>query len=196
MASTPDDGRVTITDIRVLAALAHPVRLSILQLLMGSGERTATECAEVVDATPSSCSYHLRHLETFGLVERSAAAKGVDGRTRRWTASSAGFHFGGSAKDRTPAETAAGQALATTGLEENLRLALHYLSHSDSLDHRLQDAAMFSSYTLMLSVEELENLGRELDALIRPFLSAGRVDAPRDAVTVRMAIDAFARTDL
>src|SRR5450432_562616 len=85
-----------ITDVRVLAALAHPHRLAILHLLLTVGDVTATQCAEVVDASPSSCSYHLRHLERFGLVERVGTDPDdeVDGRTRRWRSVATGFDFG------------------------------------------------------------------------------------------------------
>ncbi len=82
MASTermPNTERMKVTDVTVLAALAHPVRTSILHLLLTVGEQTATQCSDVVDATPSACSYHLRHLERFGLVERVDQ----DGRARR-----------------------------------------------------------------------------------------------------------------
>ena len=40
---------------------------------MALGAQTASECAAVVGASPSNCSYHLRELERFGLVERVAA---------------------------------------------------------------------------------------------------------------------------
>src|SRR4051794_7582771 len=107
-----DAPRRTITDVRVLAALAHPVRLALLHYLLAAGPRTATECAQVVDASPSACSYHLRHLERFGLVERDEPAPGedVDGRTRRWRPVATGFSFGGTPSTNTPETQAARQA--------------------------------------------------------------------------------------
>ena len=63
-----DSSRMKVTDVRVLAALAHPTRLAILHLLMTVGDSTATGCAAVVGESPSACSYHLRHLERFGLT--------------------------------------------------------------------------------------------------------------------------------
>ena len=74
--------RQTITDVRVLAALAHPVRWRILGHLLELGPSTATECAGSAGVSPSACSYHLRHLERFGLVERANDAPGrARGRT-------------------------------------------------------------------------------------------------------------------
>ena len=48
-----DDARMKITDVRVLAALAHPTRLAILHLLLTVGDSTATGCAAVVGESPS-----------------------------------------------------------------------------------------------------------------------------------------------
>ena len=91
-----DNERMTITDVRVLAALSHPARLAILHLLLTVRDATATQCSAVVGESPSSCSYHLRHLEKFGLVERveSDPDDEVDGRTRRWRSVATGFDFG------------------------------------------------------------------------------------------------------
>src|SRR3954467_2895209 len=65
---------------RALRALAHPARLDILERLNSDGPATATECAEVVGLSPSACSYHLRALARWGLVE---AADSTDRRERR-----------------------------------------------------------------------------------------------------------------
>src|SRR6187402_1065601 len=138
MASTE---RMKVTDVTVLAALAHPVRTSILHLLLTVGEQTATQCSEVVDATPAACSYHLRHLERFGLVERvdQEDRADADGRTRVWRAAAAGFDFGEPAG--SPEFVAASSALISVALDENLRLARHYLSHLDRLTDEWHRAA-------------------------------------------------------
>src|SRR6188472_2032174 len=93
------EARRTVTDVRVLAALSHPVRVRLLNHLVEVGPSTATECAGVAGVSPSACSYHLRHLARFGLVERferpdaaaEAHADDVDGRERRWRAVATGL---------------------------------------------------------------------------------------------------------
>ena len=189
--------RMKITDVRVLSALAHPVRIAILHLLLSVGERTATQCADVVDATPSACSYHLRHLERFGLVERvdgDAARGAADGRTRGWRAVASGFDFG--EPTGSPELVAASAALTSVGLDENHRLARHYLSNVASLPEEWQTAASFSTYALMVSPSELAAVTAAIDAIVRPLRAAVRTDAPDDARAVRVSLDAFARTDL
>ena len=188
--------RVKIDDVRVLAALAHPVRLAILHLLLSVGERTATQCAAVVDASPSACSYHLRHLERFGLVERAGAddAGAFDGRTRRWRAVASGFDFG--EPTGAPELVAASVALTSVGLDENHRLARHYLANVQSLPDVWQTAASFSTYALLVSPDELVAVTAAIDAIVRPLRAAVRTDAPSDARVVRVSVDAFARTDI
>jgi DNA-binding transcriptional ArsR family regulator len=84
-------GDLEITDPKTMRALAHPVRLAILERLQRHGPATATQLAPDVGATPSVTSWHLRHLAGFGLVRD--AKSGPDRRQRRWEAVARGFRF-------------------------------------------------------------------------------------------------------
>src|SRR3954465_2595175 len=70
-----------LSDPRELQALAHPVRMAIIEQLSISGPLTATELADRLDETPANCSWHLRKLAKFGFVEE---AEGGTGRQRPW----------------------------------------------------------------------------------------------------------------
>ena len=83
-------GDVVIRDPRALRALAHPVRLEILERLGLDGPATATVIGEAVGISPSAASYHLRALARFGLV---VDAGGGTGRNRPWQAAGTGFMF-------------------------------------------------------------------------------------------------------
>ncbi|HEY0518856.1 MAG TPA: helix-turn-helix domain-containing protein [Ilumatobacteraceae bacterium] len=191
------DDRVKIRDVRVLAALSHPIRLAVLHLLLTLGEVTATQCSDVVDATPSACSYHLRHLERFGLVERADVdAENTDGRTRRWRSVASVFDFGEPRSNESPELLAASVALISTGLAENLRLAQHYLAHLDDVTGPWQDVATFSTYALTANARELEEAIAAIDAIVRPLRGAARKHPPADALPVRLSLEAFPRTDL
>lgn len=85
-------GDMEITDPKAMRALAHPVRLAILERLQRHGPATATQLSPHVGATPSVASWHLRHLAGFGLV-RDAVEGGADRRERRWEAVARGFRF-------------------------------------------------------------------------------------------------------
>jgi DNA-binding transcriptional ArsR family regulator len=193
----PDTGRRVVTDVAALRALAHPERSAILKLLMSGRSRTATECAAVVGASPSACSYHLRELERFGFVERDDAAEGpVDRRTRRWRAAAVGFSLGPARQsDASPAERAVHAAVMGADLVENDRLAREFVARIDDLPAPWQDAATFATYELVLTPDELEGLGRAIDELLRPH-RAGVKDGDESASrTVHIVFHAIPRMD-
>ena len=64
-----------------MRALAHPVRVALLELLTRDGPMTATEAGEALGESPANTSFHLRTLAKFGFVEE---APGGTGRQRPW----------------------------------------------------------------------------------------------------------------
>ena len=77
----------TTDAITSLSALAHPQRLAIFRLLVRRGPSglPAGEIAEVVGATPTAASFHLKELDRAGLLTSTR-----DGRFIRYAA-----HFDG-----------------------------------------------------------------------------------------------------
>ena len=186
----PEDRR-EITDVRRLAALAHPLRVALLSHLMAFGPRTASECAEAIDASPSNCSWHLRQLEKTGFVERAGQA--TDGRQRPWRVAATGFRL--VPAEDTPAMWSAVQALASVQLDEELRLARAYLRHEDELPEPWRHSAEFNTYGLLVTADEVHDLAERLDALIRPYLAPTRDDAPEGARPVHLMLAAYLRPD-
>lgn len=60
--------RQAISDPTSVRALAHPLRLQLLDLLGMESELTATQCAERTGESVASCSFHLRMLAKYGYV--------------------------------------------------------------------------------------------------------------------------------
>jgi len=86
-----------VDDAPTLRALAHPIRLALLEALSRREPLDATEAAEMIGETPSACSFHFRMLAKYGLVED---AGGGTGRRRPWRrASPAGFSFPAASDD-------------------------------------------------------------------------------------------------
>ncbi len=83
--------RRRVTDSDALKALAHPVRLALLETLVTEGPMTATQAAGRVGSSPSNCSWHLRKLAEHGFVRE---ARGHTGRNRPWQAVSQGLDWG------------------------------------------------------------------------------------------------------
>ncbi|MCD0445372.1 helix-turn-helix domain-containing protein [Glycomyces sp. A-F 0318] len=84
--TTPEDPsaglpRRELREATVLRALAHPVRLHLLEELGALDRATATELAERLGESPANCSWHLRQLAKHGFIEE---AGGGAGRQRPW----------------------------------------------------------------------------------------------------------------
>ena len=79
-----------ITDPKAMRAMAHPIRLALLEALTDAGTLTATEAGELVGESPANASFHLRQLAKYGFVEE---AEGGTGRKRPWKLVHLGMSF-------------------------------------------------------------------------------------------------------
>lgn len=70
-----------LTDAKAMRALAHPVRLSLIDLLGYHEVLTATEASELIGESPSNCAFHLRTLAKYGFLREAA---GSNRRERPW----------------------------------------------------------------------------------------------------------------
>lgn len=188
MADLPP--RRKVRDAELMNALAHPLRAALLRYLMAVGPRTASECADAVGSTASNCSWHLRQLAKFGLVEPAA---GDDGRQRPWRAAVVGLDLGDFAED--PATRTAQLAVFGTALGEEHKLTQRFLERAEDLDPEWRRAAAVNSYSLTLTAAELAELVDKLDALLRPYASTIRTDAPPGARPVYAGFRAFPRLE-
>lgn len=83
-------------DPAALRALAHPLRIRILDLLSSQGPLTASKLGEIVSESSGSTSYHLRQLAKHGLV-RDVEGKGT-ARERWWERTPGGFSISSAGK--------------------------------------------------------------------------------------------------
>lgn len=188
MAELPP--RKRIEDAELLRALSHPLRSALLHHLTAVGPRTASECADAVGSTASNCSWHLRQLAQYGLVER---AEGEDGRERPWRARQVGLELGELADD--PAQRAAQLGVVGASLSHEQELTQRYLDSLDGLDPAWRAASGLSTYAVRVTPAELTRLVEAIDALVRPYVGAIRTDAPADARSVHVGVRAFPRIE-
>ena len=187
----PTPNRQRVTDIDALRTLAHPIRYRILGHLMAVGPQTASECAEVVGETPSNCSYHLRELARFGLVER-VDGDGGDARERPWRPMATGWSFGlVDEANADPVARAANLRLQHAGIDEEARIAHVALDALESLDAPWHEASIGQTFGLRVTADELAMLGAAIDAVLRPYIALTREDAPPDAQPVHVSLTAF-----
>ena len=188
MAEVPPRRR--IRDAELMRALAHPLRFALLNHLMAVGPRTASECADTLASTASNCSWHLRHLAEFGLVER---VEGADRRQRPWRACQVGLDIGGF--DDDPALRSAQDALLAANLAEDAALTQRFLDRSAELAPDWLQASAFTTYELTCGPDELRVLVEQIDALVRPYLGAARAEVPENADVVHVGLRAFRHLD-
>ncbi len=187
----PTPNRRRVTDIDALRTLAHPIRYQILGHLMAVGPQTASQCAEVVGETPSNCSYHLRELARFGLVER-VDGDGGDARERPWRSTATGWMFGAADVAREdPVARAASRRLQHAGIDEEARIAHDAIEAIETLDEPWREASIGQTFGLRVTADELAELGTAIDALLRPYIGLTRDDAPDDARPVHVSLTAF-----
>ena len=178
--------RRKIAEPEALEALAHPVRLELINHLMSAGPATASACARAVGDTPSNCSYHLRVLAQVGLVGEVASA---DGRERPWEALITGFDTASdtSGAPMTPQES----RLLAVSLQRDQQLVRDYMAHRESEPARWRQADFYGTYTLALTPAELTDLSARLDAVIRPYIAATREPRLSDSELVHLSLHAF-----
>jgi predicted ArsR family transcriptional regulator len=145
-----------------MRALAHPVRIALIEELGIGGPMTATEVGERIGESPTTCSFHLRQLAKYGFVEEAGGGKG---RARPWRMTSIGMSWG-SAHDDPDAEIAA-SALTRLFRERQLDRYRTWLQTKATYPRRWREAAGDSEWAAYLTVEELEQLNEELVTLLR-----------------------------
>jgi DNA-binding transcriptional ArsR family regulator len=159
------EGARELTDPRTMRALAHPVRLALLEALTHHGALTATEAAEHVGESPSNCSFHLRQLAKYGFVEE---APGGAGRRRPWRAVTVGTRFTDVHED-TETALAAG-ALNRVIVERLIARARAGTEARHLLPDEWRAVTGTSDMTLYVTPEEM----KELDARLLEHLWAFR----------------------
>ena len=177
--------RLRISDPHALRALAHPLRLALLDRLMSFGEQTAAQCAAAVGSTASNCSYHLRALARVGLVARGESS---DGRERPWHATATGLEFGPA---DSPAAAAAARALEELERATDEELARRARDRHGSLPPDWRAAETEHAYGLRLTAAELARLVADIDALVRPYIGLTRGRGPDGAEVAHLRLQAF-----
>jgi Helix-turn-helix domain len=149
-----------LRDPRALRAVAHPFRLTLLDLIEQRGTVTSAEASAATGESTGSCSFHLRQLAKYGFLE---PAQGRDGRERRWTRATAGERIPGELDDESQR---AGTELAKLLVARFATAAEAWLERRDELPQEWQDAALFNQELLYLTPAELRDLAA---AVLRLF---------------------------
>ncbi|MEU7607930.1 helix-turn-helix domain-containing protein [Micromonospora sp. NPDC049204] len=182
MSLTNPYGDFEITEPQALRALAHPVRLAILEHLQRHGPATATGLSPHVGATPSVVSWHLRHLATFGLVTDWDGA--TSKRERWWQAVARGFRF--TVPDSVEGQSASHQ-LRGEMFARNADAPQQWLLREEArLDPEWRALAGIADTRFVATADELRQLEESIEELIAPYVRRKEESAPDGARIVRM----------
>lgn len=172
-----------IRDPRALRAIAHPLRLRLLEEL-AQGPATATELAERVAESPANCSWHLRQLARYGYVEEAGAGPG---RRRPWRIVAEVRRLG--SDDETDAEAIdAGDEVGSMLAANEFDAMRRWYAHRRREPARWRRAGFYNQGVAWLTSEELSEMEAEImEIMVRHLNRAADPDRrPTGARLVRL----------
>jgi predicted ArsR family transcriptional regulator len=171
-----------IDDPRALRALAHPLRLDLIELLAVEGPATAATCARELGTSQASCSFHLRQLAKYGVVE--VAPAGSDRRERPWRLTDIEQRWSADDAD------AAGGRLNRVLVRREADRILDWAAARAEEPAGWRSAAFFGGATVRLTADELHRLRAGLRSLLDPYVErlGDRTAEPSDARDVRILL--------
>jgi DNA-binding transcriptional ArsR family regulator len=180
-ASSPRKRQV-ITDARAMRALAHPLRVALLEAMRRDGEITATRAAELLGESPGNMSWHLQTLAKYGFVEEAGPGRG---RSRPWRLTSDSQRFDTGMSD--PETATAGEALERTFIERINEQLREWWSRRLTYPRKWRRAAFVTNTVAYVTPGELSAIMDELTAIYDRY--ADRDDPqrrPAGALPVRL----------
>jgi DNA-binding transcriptional ArsR family regulator len=163
-AASPTKPSREITDPKAMRALAHPVRLAILDAMRNEGELTATRAAELLNQSPGNMSWHLQTLAKYGFI---VEAEGVKGRSRPWKISPVRNEF--NATESVPGSVDAIEHLAITVLERGVEQLQQWWRQHKDFGEGWFDASFVKDDTSFLTSAELAEISEQMERLMSRY---------------------------
>jgi hypothetical protein len=145
-----------VTDPRAMRALAHPLRLDLIEALTVLGPATAAACARHLGSTQALCSFHLRQLAKYGFVEQGPDSG--DRRERPWRLTD--IEQSWDTDDH----------LDRVFLQREADKMLRWVDQSKAEPDEWRDAAFAGGATLPVTPEELTEIAKQLRKVLDPYI--------------------------
>jgi DNA-binding transcriptional ArsR family regulator len=190
-SSTQHPGRDTQLNTDAMRALAHPLRVRILDELSMYGPLTASGLAERLGESSGATSYHLRQLEKHGLVREEVTKRNA---RERWWERPPGAISISTPLDAAPgsAERLAAQLVGQEfmrGREENLQA---FLNEAENVFGReWLDISTADTVNLRLTPDQLHALVLEVDEVFAKYIAAYKTTPTPGARPVQIHLNAF-----
>jgi DNA-binding transcriptional ArsR family regulator len=177
-----------------LKALAHPLRVQLLERLATYGPATASALAERLGESSGATSYHLRQLEKSGFV-REDTTRGT-GRERWWERTPGGLSIDLADLPVDSPDRAAAELVTNEWARAQRRLLDDFQSRGERvLPAEWLDASELSSINLQLTADQTAELGTELAAVAERFRERYRGQRGDDVRAVALQLNLFAVVD-
>lgn len=175
-----------IKDARTLAAMAHPLRRRLMDLLRVDGPATPSALARGTDEAVANISHHLRVLAEAGLVAE-APELARNRKERWWRVVNRSLVWQPADFLGDAAAIAVVDEVLAIGLRRQVELVTASLADPRARQGRWRDSAFSSDNWLRLTPAELIGLRQELQAVIDRYRglaqepAAGAEDEPAAA---------------
>lgn len=151
-----------LTDPHAIRAYTHRTRMALVGLLRTEGPLTATRAAELTGESVASCSYHLRMLAKYGVVEEVPGP----GRQKPWRATA---QFTDIPRELDSTAAAAATELRAFLAGQYFEGVVRAQRTAGRLSPEWRNAEWFGDELLYLTPAELNALNAAIDKLVQPF---------------------------
>jgi DNA-binding transcriptional ArsR family regulator len=161
------DGRTEASrpiDARMLRALAHPLRMRMLELLQADGPATATGLGKRVGESSGTTSWHLRLLAEAGLVEEDSERGNK--RERWWRSAQEATRMRAADFIDDPDLAAPLDIFLRSVIEHRYQTESRFVSELPRWIEQWYDKAVFNDARLSLTPEEAAAMSAEVDEVI------------------------------
>ncbi|GAA4594591.1 helix-turn-helix domain-containing protein [Planotetraspora phitsanulokensis] len=181
----PDRPIREIRDSKVLAAMSHPLRRRLLDVLRVDGPSTASVLADRTGQAVGNISHHLKVLAASELVEE-VPELARDRRERWWRVAPARTDWSPSDFPDDPVAEAAESLV----LERQTAMARQWFAERDGYPEPWRRAAFTSDHWARLSVAELAELEERILDLLASLADREIPDDGQERMTVFLTVRA------
>lgn len=172
----PRSARGRVLRAEELKALAHPLRVQLLELLADEGPATASSLGRTVGQTSGTTSYHLRRLAEVGLVEE--VPEMGTGRDRFWRRGT-GWTIDADLWDGADTRGAA-RLVIDEVLQANIERLQTWHRDAHQWPSAWREASMDATSRLTLNTEQARELGERILEVIDDYRPGDPRAEPED----------------
>jgi hypothetical protein len=158
------DDPLRIEDASAMRALAHPLKWTLMDVLLTEGTATSTRCAQLTGESQATCSFHLRQLARYGLVEE---APSTSKKERPWRLATVEQSWSRVQPDHERAEAV--RELERVFVQHEFATLMRWVRTAPAYGDEWQRASMRAGAIAWLTADELADLRDQIEELMLAF---------------------------